>query len=31
MSPCIHTDAVLADWGFSAEELVPLRESKAIA
>ena len=29
--PGQHTDDALADWGFSAEELTKLRESKAIA
>ena len=26
-----HTDGVLADWGFSAEEIAALREKDAIA
>ena len=26
-----HTDQALADWGFSADEIVQLRERKAIA
>jgi alpha-methylacyl-CoA racemase len=29
--PGQHTDEVLSDWGFSAEEISKLRDAKAIA